>query len=85
MALGGVQRINNVEFRKQVEVLQELNAAVCTYYNKFQKLPGDSDTNGKFDSDESVWADLESQAMALKEELSPYGGVYAFGFADASM
>ncbi len=23
--------------------------------------------------------------MALKKEISPYGGVYAFGFADASM
>ena len=84
-ALGGVQMFNNVKFLKQVEELQELNAVVYTYYNKFQKLPGDSDTNGEFDSDEAVWADLESQNMALKKEISPYGDVYSFGFVDASM
>jgi type II secretory pathway pseudopilin PulG len=83
--LGGVQMISNAKLRRQVKDLQGLNAAVYTYYDKFQKLPGDANANGTFDSDSLVWVGLEGENLAHKVHTSPYGSAYAFGFADTSM
>lgn len=82
--LGGVQMIGNAKVRRQVNDLQGLNAAVYSFYDKAQSLPGDANTDGTFDSDTAVWTSLESEALANRTKKSPFGVSYVFAFADAN-
>ena len=82
---GGVQIIQNSKISNQMGDLRGLSSAVYTYYDKYQKLPGDRNSDGEFDSDNSVWEDLETRKLIQKRLSSPYGSVYSFGFANKSM
>jgi hypothetical protein len=82
---GGVRIIQSSKIRSQVDDLRGLSSAVYTFYDKFQKLPGDKNSDGEFDNDGSVWDDLKNQKLIQKKRTSPYGGNYAFGFANKSM
>ena len=80
--LGGAAMINNAKIRRQVKDLQGLYAGCYTYFDKFEQLPGDRDGNGQFDADSTVWNDLQSQNLAQQTRRSPFGGTYAWGWAD---
>lgn len=82
--LGGVQIVGNAKVRRQVNDLQALNAAVYSYYDKAQRLPGDVNTDGAFDSDTLVWTNLEAEALGNRTKKSPFGVSYVFAFADAN-
>ncbi|MGB8657079.1 MAG: prepilin-type N-terminal cleavage/methylation domain-containing protein [Candidatus Zixiibacteriota bacterium] len=77
--LGGSQMIANAKIRRQVQDLRGLYGAAYTFFDKFTKLPGDRDGNGFFDSDSTVWNDIEGQNLAYKAKRSPFGSMYNFG------
>lgn len=81
--LGGAQMIKNAKIRRQVQDLRGLYGAVYTFFDKFLQLPGDADADGYFDSDSSVWYDIEDQNLAYETRRSPFGAKYYFG-ADTS-
>jgi len=81
--LGGAQMIKNAKIKRQVSDLRGLYGAIYTYFDRFLQLPGDSDADGYFDSDSSVWADIESEELAYQSKRSPFGAKYYFG-ADTS-
>lgn len=83
--LGGAQMIQNAKIRRQVQDLQGLYAGSYTYFDKFQQLPGDRNGDGEYDADSTVWNDLEAQNIAQRSKKGPFGGSYAFGWADSSM
>ena len=77
--LGGAQLIKNVKIRTQIDELQALYAAVYTYFDRFLQLPGDSNADGYFDADSSVWNDIENHELAYESKRSPFGTRYYFG------
>ena len=82
--LGGSSMINNSRIRKQVKDLQGLYAGCYSYFDKFEQLPGDRDGNGEFDTDSTVWNDLEQQNLARQVHRSPFGGTYVWGWSGDS-
>ncbi len=81
--LGGAQLIKNVKIRTQIDDLQALYAAVYTYFDRFLQMPGDANADGYFDTDSSVWNDIENHQLAYESKRSPFGTRYYFG-ADTS-
>jgi prepilin-type N-terminal cleavage/methylation domain-containing protein len=79
--LGGAAMINNAKIRRQVKDLQGLYAGCYTYFDKFEQLPGDRDGNGEFDTDSTVWNDLEQQNLARQAGRGPFGGTYSWGWS----
>ncbi len=77
--LGGAQMIKNAKIKRQVSDLRGLYGAVYTYFDRHMQLPGDSDDDGYFDADSSVWTDVESEELAYKTKRSPFGAMYYFG------
>jgi prepilin-type N-terminal cleavage/methylation domain-containing protein len=77
--LGGAQMIKNAKIKRQVSDLRGLYGAVYTYFDRFLQLPGDSDADGYFDSDSSVWYDVEDEELAYESKRSPFGAKYFFG------
>jgi hypothetical protein len=52
---------------------------VYTYFDRFLQLPGDADADGWFDTDSTVWTDIEEQELAYETKRSPFGAKYYFG------
>jgi prepilin-type N-terminal cleavage/methylation domain-containing protein len=77
--LGGAQMIKNAKIKRQISDLRGLYGAVYTYFDRFLQLPGDTDADGYFDADSSVWADIESEELAYETKRSPFGAKYFFG------
>jgi prepilin-type N-terminal cleavage/methylation domain-containing protein len=77
--LGGAQMIKNAKIKRQVNDLQGLYGAIYTYFDRFLQLPGDADGDGNFDTDSSVWANIEDEELAYEAKRSPFGGKYYFG------
>lgn len=81
--LGGAQMIKNAKIKRQISDLRGLYGAVYTYFDRHMQLPGDNVGDGYFDSDSSVWADIEALELAYESKRSPFGAKYYFG-ADTS-
>jgi prepilin-type N-terminal cleavage/methylation domain-containing protein len=77
--LGGAQMIKNAKIKRQISDLRGLYGAVYTYFDRFLQLPGDSDADGYFDADSSVWTAIESEELAYETKRSPFGAKYFFG------
>ena len=77
--LGGAQMIKNAKIKRQISDLRGLYGAVYTYFDRFLQLPGDSDADGYFDTDSSVWTQIESEELAYESKRSPFGAKYFFG------
>jgi prepilin-type N-terminal cleavage/methylation domain-containing protein len=77
--LGGAQMIKNAKIKRQIADLRGLYGAVYTYFDRFLQLPGDSDADGYFDADSSVWSDVEDEELAYETKRSPFGAKYYFG------
>ncbi len=77
--LGGAQMIKNAKIKRQISDLRGLYGAVYTYFDRFLQLPGDTDADGYFDTDSSVWSDIESEELAYESKRSPFGAKYFFG------
>jgi prepilin-type N-terminal cleavage/methylation domain-containing protein len=74
----GTQLILQSKLRKQANDLERLGSAVVSYYELTGGLPGDRDEDGRFDGNESVWADLEEENLVDRGWRSPYGDEYRF-------
>jgi len=83
--LGGAQMIKNAKIKRQISDLRGLYGGVYTYFDRFLQLPGDADADGYFDSDSSVWNDVESEELAYETKRSPFGAKYYFGADTASI
>ena len=77
--LGGAQMIKNAKIKRQISDMRGLYGAVYVYFDRFLQLPGDTDADGYFDTDSTVWADVESQELAYEAKRSPFGAKYYFG------
>ena len=77
--LGGAQMIKNAKIKRQISDLRGLYGAVYTYFDRFLQLPGDTDADGYFDGDSSVWYDVEDEELAYESKRSPFGAKYYFG------
>ncbi len=77
--LGGAQMIKNAKIKRQTADMRGLYGAVYTYFDRFLQLPGDEDADGYFDSDSSVWSNVESEDLAYETKRSPFGAKYYFG------
>jgi len=77
--LGGAQMIKNAKIKRQISDMRGLYGAVYTYFDRFLQLPGDSDADGYFDTDSTVWYDIEAQELAYEAKRSPFGAKYYFG------
>ncbi len=77
--LGGAQMIKNAKIKRQINDLQGLYGAIYTYFDRFLQLPGDSDADGWFDHDSTVWNAIESEELAYESKRSPFGAKYYFG------
>jgi len=77
--LGGAQMIKNAKIKRQTADMRGLYGAVYTYFDRFMQLPGDSNADGYFDSDSSVWTEVESEDLAYQTKRSPFGAKYYFG------
>lgn len=77
--LGGAQMIKNAKVKRQISDLRGLYGAVYTYFDRYLQLPGDSDADGYFDTDSSVWTVLENDELAYQSKRSPFGAAYFFG------
>lgn len=69
----------NIKTERQKNDLKGLCKAVNTYLDRKHVLPGDTNGDGYFDSDEAVWKDLEDESLAFRSMRSPYGYKYHFG------
>jgi prepilin-type N-terminal cleavage/methylation domain-containing protein len=77
--LGGAQMIKNAKIKRQIADLRGLYGAVYTYFDRFLQLPGDADADGYFDTDSTVWYDVEDEELAYESKRSPFGAKYYFG------
>ena len=76
----GSQLIRQSKMKRQAEQLSRLAGLCKNYFDKFGRLPGDQDSDGKFDKNRRVWEDLESDDLTSRPLRNPYGGNYVFKY-----
>jgi hypothetical protein len=76
--LKGHQLYRQAKLKRQADDYQSLVAAVGLFHYRIGRLAGDMDGDGQFDSNDAVWADLESEDLAFRDLRSPYGMEYSF-------
>jgi prepilin-type N-terminal cleavage/methylation domain-containing protein len=78
--LKGSQLVDNAKLKRQIFDLNGLYGSVYTYYDRIGCLPGDANGDGRFDSTDDVWSDLESANLASRIRKSPFGATYNFAY-----
>ena len=70
--------ITESKLKRASKDYQSLIAATDIFYDRFKRLAGDMNGDGDFDSNDAVWADLESEDLARRDLTNPYGYGYTF-------
>lgn len=78
--LKGSQLVDNAKLKRQMFDLNGLYGNVYTFYDRYGSLPGDMNGDGRFDTSNDVWDDLESGNLASRQRKSPFGAQYNFAY-----
>jgi len=76
--LRGSQVIRNAKIKNLANDLRQYYAAVYTYLDKYSRLPGDTDYDGKMDDRDPI-EELERAGLAVRKS-SPFGSRYYAGW-----
>jgi hypothetical protein len=76
--LRGHTLVKQSKMKRAMKDFSSLVSAVDIFYDRFGRLAGDMDGDGEFDSNDAVWADLESEDLARRDHMSPYATSYSF-------